>query len=157
MPDAMRATIDEVGVRRLLASYADAVSCRDWDRVAHLFAEDAEVEVDTVTSPAHHLLGGRAVAEFISGAVERFEFFQFGVLNAHVQLEADDDPHAASGRVFVTELRQDRHSGAWSQTFGLYMDRYRRASDGWLFERRRYRSTARTGRNEVFPLPGELT
>lgn len=121
--------------------------------------------------PAAHLLGldlrrGRrrpdGVSGFISTAIERFEFFQFVPLNTRVETAVGGDPDAAEGRLYICELRQDRESGRWTNAFGVYHDRYRRApgpddTPRWRFVHRRYQSLARTtGRAEVFDFPHHL-
>ena len=78
------------------------------------------------------------------------------ILNARVELPADDDPDRARGRVLVNEIRQDRDGGAWSSTYGVYQDRYRRTADGWRFATRDYQSLARTGSDRAFPFPPPL-
>ncbi|HKY14945.1 MAG TPA: nuclear transport factor 2 family protein, partial [Microthrixaceae bacterium] len=65
-PDSLRETIDVLAIQRLHAAYADAVTCRDWPRLAELFVDEATVVVDTVTSPARQFVGGREIASFIA-------------------------------------------------------------------------------------------
>jgi hypothetical protein len=146
-------TVDYVAITRLQAAYADAVTRRAWEDLEDLFLPDAPVTVDTVTNAPIELVGPRAVGAFIGGAIERFEFFEFVILNTRVWIGADGDPDAARARVFMCELRQDAATGHFTQAFGVYHDDYRRADGGFRFARRRYQSLARTGRNEVFPFP----
>jgi len=148
----MEETRDYVAITRLQAEYADAVTMRSWARVASLFVPDAPVSIDTVTRPVIDLTGGEAVAEFIAGAIERFEFFEFVVLNTVVRLAAGGDPSRARARMFMCELRQDRTTKEFSRAFGVYLDEYANTPDGWRFAARRYQSLARMG-GEVFPLP----
>ena len=141
-----------VAVRRLQAAYADAVTRRDWDGVRALFEPDAIVHIDTRTRDPFVLDGPAAVVEFIAGAIGRFTFFAFTILNATVEV----DGHEASGRVYICELRTDA-DGAWSEAYGLYRDTYRRAEGQWRIAGRRYSSLARralTG-TEVFTLPAD--
>ena len=151
MADPQRETIDYVAITRLQAAYADVVNRRAWPEFAELFLPDAAVRVDTVTNPAVDLAGPRALGEFIGGAIERFEFFEFVTLNSHVMIDGD----TATARVFMCELRQERESGRFTRAFGLYRDDYRRVDDHWWFARRRYQSLARSGRGEVFAYPEE--
>lgn len=151
MTDALQETIDYVAITRLLAAYADVVNRRTWAEFDHLFLADASVSIDTVTNPVVRVTGPRELGAFIGGAIERFEFFEFVVLNATV--EFGPEPDRAHGRVFMCELRQDRDHGRFSRAFGLYRDDYRCVDGRWQFAARRYQSLARTGRGEVFPFP----
>ena len=140
-----------LGITRLQAAYAEVVTRRAWDALVELFVPDAPVHVDTVTNPVQEFLGPRQLGEFIAGAIERFEFFEFVVLNTVVDITS---PDAATARLYMVELRQDAATGDWSNAFGLYRDRYKKVDDRWRFAERHYRSMARTGgeRYEVFPL-----
>ncbi|MDI2129741.1 nuclear transport factor 2 family protein [Yinghuangia seranimata] len=153
----LRETVDYIGVTRLQAAYADAVSRRAWPEFAEIFEPDAEVVVDTGVGDPLRLTGPDGVSGFIAGAIERFEFFQFVPLNTRVTTAVGGDPDAAEGRLYICELRQDRESGRWTNAFGVYHDRYRRTGGVWRFRHRRYQSLARTtGRAEVFTFPYHL-
>jgi SnoaL-like domain len=149
--DALQETIDYVAITRLLSAYADIVNRRAWPEFDDYFLADAPVAIDTVSNPVVHVTGPRELGTFIGGAIERFEFFEFVVLNATVEFGPDLD--AARGRVFMCELRQDRDNGRFSRAFGVYRDEYRRGDGRWRFAARRYQSLARTGRGEVFAFP----
>jgi hypothetical protein len=149
--DPLRETIDYVAITRLQSAYADVVNRRAWPELSGLFLPDTPVRVDTVTNPAIDLVGPGALGEFIGGAIERFEFFEFVVLNTTVDIDGD----TATARVFMCELRQERDSGRFTRAFGVYHDDYRRVDDRWWFAARRYQSLARSGRGEVFPFPEE--
>ena len=144
-------TLAYVGICRLQAAYADAVTRRAWSDLEELFLPGAPVTVDTVTSPAFELVGATGIGGFIAGAVERFEFFELVILNVHVL--AGDDADASRSRSFTCELRQEGASGHWTNAFGVYHDELRRVDGRWRYARRRYQSLARTGRAEVFPFP----
>ena len=114
-----------VAVQRLQAAYGDAVTRRAWDEVRALFEPDAVVHIDTRTREPFRLEGPDALVAFIERALEPFAFFEFAILNA----VADVDGDAATGRVYICELRHDR-AGAWTQAYGLYQDRYVRRDGG---------------------------
>ena len=139
----LRDTIDYVAIRRLQAAYADTVTRRAWAEFHEQFLADCPVRVDTVTNPAIDLTGPEEVGRFIGGAVERFEFFEFVILNAHIALRAGGDPDAAHARLYMAELRQDAANGHWTNAFGLYRDEYRRVDGRWWFASRSYQSLAR--------------
>jgi hypothetical protein len=153
--DLAQDTIDYIGITRLQAVYGDVVNRRAWPEFHDLFLPDAHVRIDTVTNPVVEANGPAELAEFIGGAVERFEFFEFVVLNARVEIGRDGDPDAAWARVFMCELRQEAASGRFTTAFGVYHDDYARVGGRWWFARRRYQSLARSGRGEVFPFPDE--
>ena len=144
--------LDYVAVCRLQAAYADAVTRRAWSDLGPLFLPDASITVDTVTSDAYEFVGADGIGGFISGAIERFEFFELVILNVHV-LPRDASTDALRSRSFTCELRQEQASGHWTNAFGVYHDELRRVDDRWQYARRRYQSIARTGRSEVFPIP----
>ena len=152
LADALQETIDYVAISRLQSAYADVVNRRTWTELADLFLPDAPVRVDTVTNPVVDLAGPGALGEFIGGAIARFEFFEFVILNTRVDIAGD----AARGRVFMCELRQDAGSGRFTRAFGVYHDDYRRVDGRWWFAARRYQSLARSGRGEVFRFPEEM-
>ena len=87
--------------------------------------------------------GPEAVGEFIGGQLEQFDFFELVILNTVMQI----DPGAgrAAARMYIQEARRSIDTGARSDTFGVYHDRFDRTGDGqWWFTRRHYRSYART-------------
>ena len=153
MDSALEDTIDYVAITRLQAAYADIVTRRAWDELHELFLPDAPVVVDTVTNPVVELTGPQQIGDFIGGAIERFEFFEFVPLNTAIELRVDGEAHRARGRLYMCELRQDAATGHGSQAFGVYHDEYRKRHGRWWFARRDYQSLTRTGRNEVFRFP----
>jgi SnoaL-like domain len=151
--DVVAETVDYVAITRLQAAYADVVNRRAWPELADLFLTDAPVRVDTVTNPVVDLVGPTGLGTFIGGAIERFVFFEFVVLNARVYFDGRDRD-AARARVYMCELRQERETGEFTRAFGVYHDDYRRHDDRWWFAGRRYQSLARSG-GEVFAFPEE--
>jgi len=154
--DLTRETIDVVAISRVQSAYADVVTRRAWPELRGLFRPDAPVEVDTVTAAPISLTGPDEVGSFIAGAIERFEFFEFVILNSHVVTSVDEDPARARSRLYMCELRQEVAAGRWSNAFGIYHDDYVRVDGRWWFARRRYQSLARIEldeRADVFPFP----
>jgi hypothetical protein len=146
--------LDVVALGRLHAAYADTCSRRAFTELAGQFLPDAEVVVDRRSIDPVRLVGPAALGEFISTALEPFEFFEFVVLNSHFVL--GDDGTSATGRMWMSELRQDRASGRWTVIYGLYTDRYARVDGRWWFAHRLYRTLARTAPDfPVFPVPGD--
>jgi SnoaL-like domain len=146
--------LDYVAICRLQAAYSDAVTLRAWSDLGPLFLPEATITVDTVTSDPYEFVGADGIGGFISGAIERFEFFELVILNVHVLANADGvDADTLRSRTFTCELRQEGANGHWTNAFGVYHDELRRVDDRWRYARRRYQSIARTGRSEVFAIP----
>lgn len=150
-----RTTDDVVAIERLQSAYADVVNRRAWAELAGLFLPDAVVRIDTVTRDPFELVGPDALGGFIDGAVQRFAFFEFIRLNAHIEVDLDGDPDAARCRLFMCEVRRDVGTLDWSVAYGVYHDRYLRTPDGWRFARRDYQSLTRSG-GDVAPFPHHL-
>jgi hypothetical protein len=108
--------VEHHAVCRLQTTYGDAVTRRAWDELAALFVPDAPVTLDLRSGSVLRHTGGDEIAGFIAAAVERFEFFEFALLNAVVNLEGD----GATGRLYMWELRQDAQTHRWTNAFGLY-------------------------------------
>lgn len=150
----MTTAVDELGVHHLLARYADVVNRRTWSELDALFTADAGVAIDTISRPLIELRGVTALEEFLANAIERFDFFEFVVLNTVVDPIADD-PEGAGARTFMCEIRHEKSTDQWSTAFGVYHDELQQAGDRWRFARRAYQTLARTQTGEVFPFPGQ--
>ncbi len=129
---------DHVAVGAVQTAYGDAVTRRAWPEVVALFAPDATVTLD-LGRGAPRTLGPVELVAFVEGALDRFAFFVFTILNRTVRVDGDE----ATGRVTLAEVRQD-HGGRASTAYGSYDDRYVRTDDGWRIASRTYRSLART-------------
>jgi hypothetical protein len=144
---------DVLELQRLQAAYADVVSRRAWPELERLFLPDITVEVDTVSSSAKTFTGPTEFIEFVAAACERFDHFQFVILNSVIEVAGGD----ATGRIFMCEIRHHTAEDEWSTAYGLYSDRYRKVDGTWWFAERHYRSMARTGPQAgIFGLPADL-
>ena len=139
-PAELRAAVDEIAIRGLIAAYADVVNRRAWGELEGLFLADAPLRLDLRDRAAVEHVGPAAVGAFIDGAIERFAFFEFVALNVRVLRDAD--PDRARVRTYMCELRQD-HEGTPSRAFGLYQDDVVRTGESWRFARRHYQSMGR--------------
>ena len=117
---------DELGIRNLVARYADCIARNDTDGWAETWAEDGEWEVlgqvsrsrEGVTERLRELLGGlEFVAQIASGGVIEFE------------------GEGATGRWTITEHGVFK-GGRPFFTLGLYKDEYVQSGTTWLFSRR---------------------
>jgi hypothetical protein len=147
-------SVDAVEIQRLQSAYADVVSRRAWAEIERLFLPDITVEVDTVSAPPRTFTGPAAFIDFVSAACERFDHFQFVILNSVIEVLGE----TAKSRIFMSEIRHHADAtGEWSTAYGLYSDRYRKVDGTWWFAERHYRSLARTGPNAgLFGLPPGL-
>ena len=134
-------TEDRVALLHLLSTYADVVNRRAWDELDGLFVPDCEIVIDTRRGEPRTLVGDAALGEFVSAAIERFDFFEFVILSTLVWVDGSD---AARGRLYMCEIRHDRATRERSQAFGVYHDGFRRVGDTWRFATRKYHSLART-------------
>lgn len=152
---ALRDMFDQFAVGRLQAAYGDAVTRRAWDEAAALFVPGCPVHLDLRDGTTRRFTGGDELVGFVAAAVERFEFFEFAILNSVVEVAPSRDE--ATGRLYMWELRQEGATGRWSNAYGLYRDDYRRHDGVWRFARRRYSSLARSAPDGdgmvVFPVP----
>jgi hypothetical protein len=147
----MQETIDYIAIRRTQTAYGDIVTRRAWSELATIFRPEAQVVVDTMDGSPLTLDGPKGVGDFISGAIERFDFFEFVILNTVIDIDGD----RATSRLYIWELRHDPAEGR-SDAFGLYRDEHVRVDGRWWFAGRRYQSLARTTPGDiakVFPMP----
>ncbi len=155
--DSIAEAVDVLAIQRLQSAYADVVSRRAWTELVDLFLPDARIEVDTRTAEPYVFDGPDALGTFIAGAIERFGFFEFVVLNTVIEIGVADDPDRATARMYMCELRTEADSGEWNNAFGVYHDLYVRTDVRWKFAHRRYHSLARTADAphlaEVFGFP----
>jgi SnoaL-like domain len=143
-----------IAITRMQADYADIVSRRAWSELDAIFEPEAKIHLDLITQ-GMDFTGPGEIGSFIAGSIEQFEFFQFVILNSVVRVLDDSN---ATGRMYMSELRQHGASGGWSTIHGIYHDTYRKDSAGnWRFAARDYQSLARTGRSEIFPFPSSHT
>jgi len=147
--DVSQETIDYVAVNRLQHAYADIATRRAWDELDEIFVPDIPITVDLRDRDPYAFDDCDAFREFVSAAVDRFEFFEFVILNTRVYLNHGGDPDAAMARMYMSELRQDHAEHNWSVVYGVYHDRFRRIDGQWWFVARDYSSLARPDRAVV--------
>lgn len=151
-PRSIEATVDHVAISRLQTAYADIVDRRAWAELHGIFTPDITLDLDLVDRPGLHVEGPDAIGRFIGEAIERFEFFEFVVLNSHIELWPGGDRTAAAARVFMAEIRRPAGQVERDDAYGLYRDRYVLVDDEWRIAARRYRSLGRFPSGDVFPL-----
>jgi hypothetical protein len=135
---------DQIDLDRLQRAYADVVNRRAWDELDGIFAPDIVLRIDPIDRPVIEVEGPDGFRAFVEPAVTRFAFFEFVILNSHVELPTSEAPDDASARIYMCEVRRAADTHDWSTAYGLYQDRYRRGADGWRIAERSYRSLTRT-------------
>ncbi len=127
---------DEAAVRRVVEGYADAVTHRDTEAYAAMYAPDAVWVVDP---PIDRRVEGRdAIVAELSSEIARLEFFVFMVSNIVISVQGD----VATSRSTVHELgraREDAPPGLPAmEVRATYTDELRRDGDRWVFTKRKY-------------------
>jgi ketosteroid isomerase-like protein len=126
---------DEAAIRRLVATYVDAVAHRDPVRAAGVYAEDG------VALIVGNELRGRAAIE--QGMRASFGAFALMQMIAHGGLiEVDGD--TARARWPTIELTVKQGDSALSVIFGRYEDELMRLPEGWRFKKRTFTMAGRT-------------
>ena len=152
--DAAQETIDFIAVSRLHSAYADIATRRAWSELDEIFVPEIPVTVDLRDRDPYVFDSRDAFRDFVSAAVDRFEFFEFVILNSRVYLEHEGDPDAAVARMYMSELRQDLAERRWTAVYGVYHDQFRRIDGRWWYVARNYSSLARPAHDvDSFPFP----
>ncbi len=152
--DVNQETVDYVAVSRLQHAYADIATRRAWGELDEIFVPDIPIVIDLRDREPYRFDSRDGFREFVSAAVDRFEFFEFVLLNTRVYLNHDGDPDAAVARMYMSELRQDHAELRWTAVYGVYHDRFRRIDGQWWFVSRNYSSLGRPARDiDTFDFP----
>lgn len=152
----IEAAADHVAIDRLQRHYADVVNRRAWGELDAVFTSSVQITLELVNRPTVELAGRDDFVAFIEPAMGRFGFFQFVILNSHIELWSGGDRDVATARIFMCELRTGPAGGERSEAFGLYRDRYERTASGWRIGSRRYRSLAHFPAGGWLGLPADL-
>jgi ketosteroid isomerase-like protein len=129
--DALRALVDKDKIRELGLLYCRAVDRKDVALLRTLYTEDAtDTHGDTFDGPA------AAYCDFIETSVPHMPYSGHHVCNHLIALDGDE----ADGEIYAiaTHVIPDR-KGGWFEDIRWvrYIDRYRRAPDGfWRFAKR---------------------
>lgn len=150
-------TVAYAALRRLQNRYADVVTRRAWGELADFVRAECPIVVDA-RPQCFELTGPVELGQFIGRQLERFEFFQFVVLNTVMRIDLAGG--GAAARTYIHEIRQNISDRCRSDAYGVYHDRFERDGAGrWWFAKRHYRSFARTAEPgidtdlDVFTLP----
>ena len=154
-PDSVTRLLAHHGIDQLNRTYADTVNRRAFGEFDRFLTSTSIMRFDVADREPVELTGPVAIAQFHESAMARFGFYVFTALATHVDLVDGSDPSAATGRVWMCEVRRDLPDLEWSAAYGLYQDRYERDGDRWFFAERRYSTLTRTA-GPVMGLPPML-
>lgn len=119
---------DQLAIRALNESYADAVFRRDARAWGDCWAADASWDLMGKT-----FSGRSAIVAAWEAAMAGFPFAAFFVQQGSLLI----DHHSASGTVYTHEVLENL-DGALIRPVGRYDDRYIRQHGRWLYAERRY-------------------
>ena len=143
-------TVHYLAIARLQSAYADIVTRRAWPELTEVFLPDAAIDLQPASRDRSTLIGPIELADSIAASIPESEFFEFVVLNAHVELS--DGAEAAKGRLYMCAFRSA------GDTLGVYHDRYRRVDYRWWIAGRRYEPLVRSAVSRtIVRLPRALT
>lgn len=119
---------DQIAIRTLHDSYADAVFSRDATQWGNNWADDGRWQLmGTIVE------GRDAILALWTGAMSGFCFVAFFHQCAAIEIDGD----MATGRVFTHELLENP-DGTISRPVGRYDDHYIKKGGRWLYLERRY-------------------
>ena len=127
-------------IRDLQARYADICSRRRFSELETVISSDAAIRLD-LRGRSLQFTGPGEIGDFIAESIAPFDFFQFLIRNAVVEIA--ESGVQASGRLWMSELRHVRDTGQWSTIFGVYHDQYDKINGRWMIAGRQYHSLAR--------------
>ncbi len=141
----------------LHAKYADICSRQAFHELDTVMSSEADIQLD-LRGRTLSFRGSKELGDFIAASIEPFDFFQFVVKNAVIEIE--ETGSAASGRLWMSELRHVRDTRQWSTIFGVYHDKYRKIAGMWRISARQYHSLARINHGlddcEIFDFPEDF-
>jgi ketosteroid isomerase-like protein len=119
---------DQLAIRALHESYADAVFRRDAADWGALWADDA-----TWNLMGTAVEGKEAIVGLWSGAMAGFAFVAFFSQVGTLEISGD----SGTGRVYTSEVLEDQH-GEMRRTVGQYDDLYVRKGGDWIYQSRSF-------------------
>ncbi len=140
---------DEFAIRRLMDQYGAGVDERDWDAWSTIFDDPLATDfsgIDPAFAPAtvsraDHVAGARSV-------IDQFDATQHMITNVQVSFEGDEAKARAVMRAehWLSGLR----GPARYTMFGVYENRFRRRSAGWVISSLALRITRDEGNLDVW-------
>lgn len=122
---------DHIAIQNTITRYCDAITRRDWDALADVFAPDAVWEV--IGGPAFRFAGA-GVAPGIRGVVESTS--SLTQINGPALIEIDGDH--ATARSTIYEFGETLDKTSRFEEPGTYDDVLRKIDGKWRFTLRRF-------------------
>ena len=153
----MTSVEDQFLIRDLQSRYADICSKQAFNELVDLIAPDAKITLD-LRGSERSFTGPVEIGDFIAESLTAFDFFQFVIRNTVIDTYESGD--TASGRLWMSEMRRVKDTGAWSTIFGVYHDQYEKTDGQWMIASRQYHSLARLSHGlescDIFEFPEDL-
>lgn len=123
---------DRLEISDLLDTYARGIDSKDWDLVASVFTEDAQLDYSAFGGPKGT---AQEVVAWISSSVSVFPMTQHHITNRTFSIDGDA---ATSSAELFAPMGMAAGEGKLSMmlTGGVYNDTYRRTADGWRISSR---------------------
>jgi uncharacterized protein (TIGR02246 family) len=120
---------DQIAIRNLHDTYADAVFRRDPTDWGALWTEDAQWDL-----MGTKVDGREAIVTLWNGAMAGFAFVGFFYQTGAIAIDGD----SGTGRVYTNEVLH-HPDGRIARTVGQYDDHYVRRDGHWLYQRRDFK------------------
>src|SRR3954467_13469995 len=88
--------LDLLAISRPQAAYVDVITRRAWDELVPMFLPDCPIRLDLRGGPIIEQAGSEAIGAFIASSLERFEYFEFALLNSVVDRHGGGDAAGAA-------------------------------------------------------------
>ena len=133
--DTLDRVAAELGIRNLVARYADAIHRRDPAGWGDTWAEDGIWRLPGLDDPAEQITmtGRDTLVAAWQAAMAGFPFVWHAIHSGHIAWDGD----APTGRWYLSE-RLLTADGQGLEIFGVYDDRYARTDAGWRFSERTF-------------------
>lgn len=123
---------DTSDISAVLDTYALGIDTKDWDLVASVFTDHAELDYTAFGGPR-----GPAgeVIEWLRASLSTFAFSQHHITNRHIDIDGDE---AQCRSDLFAPMGMDADEGKMTMLFtgGCYLDTFQRFPDGWRIRRR---------------------
>jgi hypothetical protein len=123
---------DELQIRDLIATFADAVNRKATAEMYELFTPDAELEITGLDT----YVGVEAIVTFLSDVLGLWSGIVQAVHSGRVMLPHRAQPTKAAGRWYLSEFGVKE--GVDTYVGGVYSDKYVRRANRFVFARRRF-------------------
>lgn len=123
---------DRAEIQDLLTRYCYAIDDHDWDGLAALFTDDAQIDYSRFSGPCCDTKG---LIEFLSGFVPTLVGAQHTIATQLIELDGDSAKVRTTGQVMLTAAGADG-SGSVGVSGLWYFDDVVRTAQGWRIRQR---------------------